>query len=520
MSANAQSDSSKLRPDGRSKQPRPGALHSDGSKVGGLLHSEMVNRVTNPVLPEDLYREPIRSNGVVKMKGDYVRFFDTTDSLLHAISSVYNNSPTTRSIIRQKATLTLGDGFMLMQGRANSLFPTLAKQNVSVTDAKQIEAVDSVLMKVNADNETLSDVLCKTVMEFLTYGNAYIGMARAKAGKTVQCYSMPFIKGRVKERDDDGDLTEVGFNDEWQIRDWNDANLKRMPLYPTWSDADDDGVERTVIHLKDHAPGFEYYGLPEWISALEHAANEYRIPKHNGRKLVNRNRPNGILQIFGETSVEEAKKMVADIKKKFSTLGSNDGLLVQVLRDEKLAAKFTTLEDNDEGSYLELSRTSAQGIVTAHRWTMSLAGLATKGQLGTNEQIRREFEIAYSTVIRPIQNMMMRDFCNVFMSEVAKVNPAFKGLFLDVANSMPVSFVGDILIDQVLTTDEKRQIAGYEPLPKEGNSDQTAQTHNTVQTFSPLLANKMIEALEPAEIRQLLGFPANGSNTNTDANPA
>jgi hypothetical protein len=467
MSAQVKSDSSNA-PERTVKKPRSGALHSSG-----LLHSDVVNYVRNPVLPEDLHTEPIRSNGVIKMAGDYVRFFDDSDSLLHAISGVYNNSPTTRSIIRQKATLTLGDGFMLMQGRANSLFPTLAKQNVSVTDTAQIQAVDEVLMSVNADNETLSDVLFKAVMEFLTYGNAYVGMARAKKEKTVKCYSMSFTKGRVKERNKEGEMTDVGFNDEWKLRTWSDDNVEKIPLYPRWSEADEHGVERTVIHLKDHAPGFEYYGLPEWISALEHAANEYRIPKHNGRKLVNRNRPNGILQIFGETSVEEAKKIVKDVKAKFSGLGNNDGLLVQVLRDEKMAAKFTTLEDNDEGSYLELSRTSAQGIVTAHRWTMSLAGLATKGQLGTNEQIRREFEIAYSTVIRPIQNMMMRDFANVFMSELAQVNAAFKGLFLDVANSMPVSFVGEIDVNSVLSNDEKRAIAGYEPAPKQENGSNT-----------------------------------------------
>lgn len=475
-----QGKSNKTRPDGRSTKPRP----------GGLLHSDVVNYVDNPVLRNDRYIEPIQANGIIKLIGDYVRFFDESDSLLHAILSVYNSSPTTRSIIRQKATLTMGDGFMAMQGRANSLFPTLSKQNTVVTDAKVVAALEDILLDINAEGQGLDTVFMETAMEHLTFGNSYVGMGRNKELGLLTCYSMPFVKGRLKKKEEDGDkegeLTIVGFNEDWSVKSWSNDNVTEIPLYPEWSEPDDGGVERTVIHMKDHAPGFEYYGLPEWISAMECAANEYRIAKHNGRKLVNRNRPNGILQLFGETSVDEARKLVADVKKKLSTLGSNDGLLVQVLRDEKLTAKFTPIEDNAEGSYLELSRTSAQGIVTAHRWTMSLAGLATKGQLGTNEQIRREFEIAYSTVIRPFQNMLLRRFVNVFIKELGDLKKEFKGIFLDIANSMPVSFVGDIDINSVLTDDEKRQIAGYEPAVKTAN--------------------------QPT--------PDNGSNTNTDPNPA
>lgn len=504
------------RPNGR-QQHRP----------GGLISSGFVENRVNPVLSEDIYLEPTRTNGVIKLAGDFVRFFDESDSMLHTISAVFNASPTTRSIIRQKTTLVLGDGFSLMKGRPNTLFPALAKGATAVDDPAIIEALDERLMSVNADGETIAEVAEKAVQEFLAYGNAYIVLSRPVSGGELYCHHVPFVKGRISERRKGDDQPQViGLNDEWKERVWTDSNVVRVPLYPNWSEADEDGVQRTIIHMKDFAPGFEYYGLPEWVAALLYAEIEYRIAKFNSSKFDNSFVPSGILQFFGATSEDEAKSIIRSVKNKYVGTGKNGGLFIQVLRDKSLEAKYEKMEDNMEGSFLDLSRVSAQAIVSAHRWTMSLAGFATSGKLGSNEQIRREFEIAQNTVIRPLQNMLCRRFLNVYLKELAATDRGLSGLYLDIQNSTPVSFIGDVDINQVLTNDEKREVAGYAPMEKESSA--VATLRDTVNSFSPLVVNKMIEVLEPDEIRLLLGFdpqenttpPDNGSNNDDDIDPA
>jgi len=251
--------------------------------------------------------------------------------------------------------------------------------------------------------------------------------------------------------------------------------VKKIPLYPVWSAPDEKGVQHTCIHLKDHAPGFDFYGLPEWIAALIPAENEYRIAKFNSSKFENGFVPSGVLQFFGAASETEAKGVVADAKKRFVGTGKNGGLFIQVLRDEKFKAVYTPLEDKSEGAFLELSKVSAQSIVSACRWTMSLAGFATGGKLGSNEQIRREFEIAQNTVIAPLQNMLCRRFLNVYMEELGKVDGSLKGMYLSIQNCTPVSFTGDITVNDILTRDEKREIIGYQPAP-EGEFDPTPST--------------------------------------------
>jgi hypothetical protein len=445
------------RPNGREKH-RP----------GGLISSGFVENRINPVLSEDIYLEPTRTNGIIKLAGDYVRFFDEADSMLHTISSVFNTSPTTRSIIRQKTTLVLGDGFSLMKGRPNTLFPSLAKGATAVDDQGLIEALDDRLMSVNADGETIAEVAEKAVQEFLAYGNSYIVLSRPASGGDLFCHHVPFVKGRISEiRKDDDSPQVVGLNDEWKERVWTDSNVVRVPLYPSWSEADENRVQRTIIHLKDFAPGFEYYGLPEWVAALLYAEIEYRIAKFNSSKFDNSFVPSGILQFFGATSEAEGQAIIKSVKNKYVGTGKNGGLFIQVLRDKSLEAKYTKIEDQLEGSFLELSRVSAQAIVSAHRWTMSLAGFATGGKLGSNEQIRREFEIAQNTVIRPLQNMLCRRFLNVYLKELAAIDGRLSGLYMDINNSTPVSFIGDININDVLTADERREIAGYPPIKNE-----------------------------------------------------
>lgn len=431
-----------------------------GPKPGGLLASGTQNRRARVVLPEDRLEEPTRQSGIYKIVGDYIAFLTEGDSLLWTINEVFNNSPTTRSIIRQKATMCVGDGFTAHKGRRSGLFQTLTKASTEVVDIPELEGLNDALQVINTEGESLLDVAYKCAIEYITYGNAYFGMARTSDG--VYGFNIPFVKGRVAEKKP-GDTGYVGINEDWKIKSFTDGTVERLPLWPVW-EVDEDGIERTVVHIKDYAPGFDYYGLPEWISALLYAEIEYRISKFNSSKFENGFTPSGLLQMFGAVSPEEARDIVNEVHNQFTGTGKNSGLLVQVLSDETYKAVFTPFERTSEGEFLQLSQISAQAIVSAHRWTMSLAGFATAGQLGTNEQTRMEFEIAQNNVIRPIQEFILSAVVNRYVDEVAKINPALSGIYLGFANSTPVSFLGQIDVNQVLTENEKREIAGYGPV--------------------------------------------------------
>ncbi len=466
------------------------------NRPGGLISSGVIARA-NPVLAKDVIQETINLRTHIVLDGEYVRFFSQDDDMLKTIVSVVNNSPTCAAIIQQKVALIMGDGFSAMQGRPGSLFKSLSKQNQPITDPAQLQAIDDLLQVVNNDGQSIAEVMERVAMDFETFGNAYVSFART--GGSIFCSHEPFVKGRLKKRNDAGELSVVGFCDDWKNWQPTDARKNEVTLYPNWTTGAD-GIERTVIHIASYVPGFDYYGLSGWVSALFFATLEYMGGRWNQSKIENGYTPSGVLQFFGAVSEEEGNQIVADAKARIG-LGNNGGLMIQVLSDDSLKAVFTPVQgQQNEGEFLALMQVSAQAIITAHRWTPSLAGVATAGQLGSNQSVLQEFQMAQNTVIRPTQNRLLNRFVNVFLKESQVENT-----YLEILNLTPVSFFGDIDLNIALTGDERRQELGYDPLPQKGG-DAMAETRDTVNSFSPLLANKMIEKLKDDEVRGLLGF--------------
>ena len=104
-------------------------------------------------------------------------------------------------------------------------------------------------------------------------------------------------------------------------------------------------------------------------------------------------------------------------------------------------------------------------IISAHRWTSALTGLRTAGSLGSNQQIRSEFDIVFTTVIRPMQRMLLTKLLNPAIQVAAEwLQKDWKNIALDIAKPMPVSFMGDIQVAQVLTPNEQRAEIGFAPI--------------------------------------------------------
>jgi capsid portal protein len=444
------------------------------NRPGGLLSSGIVARA-NPVLPEDIVQETVILDPRIHITNEYVRFFNDADDMLKTIVSVVNNSPTCAAIIQQKTALIVGDGFTAMLGRANSVLRTTQGASQPLEDPQAVEALDEKLRVVNGNAESIGEVLEKVARDFVTFGNAFVTMARTDDGQ-VFCNHEPFQGGRLARRNQLGEITHVGFVEDW--KNWTYTQAKKVALYPRW-EADENGIERTCIHIANYVPGFDYYGVPDWISSLFFSSLEYMAGRYNQSKIQNGYVPSGILQFFGAVSEEQADLIVKDAKKRLTGLGNNNGLLIQVLSDESLKAVFTPTEQQGrDGEFLELATVAAQEIITAHRWTASLAGVAIAGKLGTNQTVLQEFQMVQNTVIKPIQNKLLAKFVNVFVAEASQNSE----VYLQLLNLTPVSFFGTINIETTLTQDEKRAELGFQPLPEEPEQQVPPLPNTNTQT--------------------------------------
>jgi hypothetical protein len=373
-----------------------------------------------------------------------------------------------------------------MKGKSNTLLTTSMKGEVITDDS--LNEIEEVIGQVNLHSQNLQEVLGSLAFDYDAFGNCFAEIVRGKVGNEpfTYIYHVPVYNTGIRKAEADQIIRSVGIYDNWEevplssdAAQYANKGFREVPIYPAFSDQED-GVRRSVVHIKQYAAGYFYFGLPEWIGAKMWAEIEYRIQRLNTSKFENGFMPSGFLQFFGSMSPQEATKMLAAIEKKFTGTGNNHEIFMQVVRDEKLKANWVPMTVMQDGEFMDLQTLAASAIVVANRWSKSLAGFATEGQLGTNQQIRQEMEYLQNTVIKQRQNVLLSRVINPYLkvsSESGAPIPA--GLQFGISNSLPVSFMGEISIENALTTDEKREVLGYGPAEIEQQTPQNTDDNGT-----------------------------------------
>ena len=431
-----------------------------------------------PFLADDIFAEPTKrflDQSVI----EYIPFQTYDLWALDRIQAICNNSSTTASIIQQKVSYFMGDGYYSVAAATMDPLPSIRKQKIQ---EQQIDIVDELtlnnfLKQINAEGENIDELTNKIITDFNNFGNAFIEICRIKVGNTRKYYIrlLPITWCRPKKTGKyQLSPTHIGvtseFEQPWYITP--EAPID-YPIFPHFEVID--GVEKSIFHLKNYDSTLMYWGLPEWISAKIWAELEYRIPKFNQSKFENGFTPSAIVNLYGSTTQEEAEELVSALKSCFTGTGNNSKMFIQALRDETYKADVQILSSQNEGEFTQLQKMAQDSIVSAHRWTVALTGLRQPGSLGSNQMIRSEFEIVYNTVIRPMQRMFLGKFLNPIIQDAGIwLGYNWTNIALDIAKPTPVSFMADLTIDKVLTMDEQRAELGFAPLQTEQNITEDA----------------------------------------------
>ena len=431
-----------------------------------ILASVEISPKDTFLIHDDIFNEPRRET--LRNSGEkWVRMFTQRDEFLKGLIACVNNSPTLRRIISDKSNMCVGDGYIPIKGKSSSLLTTNEKAETITGPA--LGDIETAIERVNEHGQTLADVQAAGAFDYNAFGNAVFELVRGKVGKDPFCniYHVELYNVAIGRTGLDQIIQEYALYDDFDLfpltsdgTGYEDKGFRKISAYPNWT-KDSKGIERSIIHIKQYAAGYSYFGLPDWVSARQWAELEYRIQRYNISKFDNSFLPSGILQLFGSASPAEAKKLVDKIEQKFVGTGNNHKMVVQILRDEKLKANWIPMTKEQDGEFLELQQAASEKIVTACGWSAALAGISTAGKLGSNQEIRSETEKVQNTVIKPVQNVFCNRVINPYLKELSTFVSALKDVQFGISNSMPVSFMGDINVEANLTTDEKRELLGY-----------------------------------------------------------
>ncbi len=347
-----------------------------------------------------------------KLRSEYIPF-EAMD--IYALK--YRTSSTHRACITSKTKLCLGDGIMAANNKAKSKSE-----------------------RINTNGESLNEVLKKLYADFWVGANVWVEIV--KSGNDVFLYHKDPTKVRLSNPKQGEKQVAVLYPNWGEIERKRQNSLPKeavkIPLYPEFSKPEK-GVQRSILHIKDYEIGFEDYGVPEWVGAYTSGwlDIDYLTGKYNYSRFQNDFRPSALVDLVAPgTSDEDKERLASDLIKNFTGEDNNAKVIVQVLDSIDESTRITLLNDLAEGSFTELQKLARENIITAHQYYASLAGIQTEGKLGSNQQIRTEFELAMKNTIGEVQRTILKRLETVLVNEKA-VNPES----LSIQTSLPVSFI-------------------------------------------------------------------------------
>jgi len=366
------------------------------------------------------------------------------------LASLLKESPTHNTIVDSKTSYILGRG-------------------IQVEDNN--DSFQDYISDINGKGQHLDDVLYYFVKDWIFSGNGYLELIETEGGRAV--YHVPATDVRYKALEQGERYpSRVFVHPDWRRANWKRNLLKEYPIYPQFEEID--GEMRSILCLKSYMPDFRFYGLPGYLGAMQYIKMEYLIGKYNNNRFYNGFQPSAIIQMFGSAlDKDQRRKLSAQIKNELanSELDNNSKLFVLFNDDVDQATQVDIIPDNQEGSFLDLEELCTNNIVTAHQWYRSLAGLKTAGQLGNNQQIRLEYEIAMRTIER--EQMKVKKVVKTILE-----GSPFEGADVVIKNEPPISKATEIDPTTVMTIQEQRVEIGLEEeyegeLLNNGNNDQT-----------------------------------------------
>lgn len=363
---------------------------------------------------------PAEKKVLDNLQYDWIPFGD--DNLFpQLLSELSRSAATHRAILNTKTTFTIGEGISCSNERTSKYFED-----------------------VNADAESINDVIRKVISDYWTHGNAYIEIVKGKG--YVNLYHIDSTTVRYHKNGKD-----LILHPNWKDAKRYPEQATVVPKYPNFDKRK--SVQRSILKMCDYESTYYYYGLPDYIAALDHIKISHQIGKYNLTRFKNGFMPSAIIELGADMSEEEAELFIEQAKEKLTGENNNSKMLFIAKNGDENATNVQIINDTSDGSFMELQTITNDNIISAHRWNPALSGIQVAGSLGNNQQIITVYDIAMSTVIREPQEMILRA-----LKKILKQNTDYDYSDMKIVTKPPVTMLGAISPVDYISIQEGRKI--------------------------------------------------------------
>jgi hypothetical protein len=266
--------------------------------------------------------------------------------------------------------------------------------------------------RVNS-KESINDISKKIFYEFITTGNVFLEVIWRQDRKEgiAGFYLIPSRYMRLhKPEEMGGEVTKYLYCKDWL--NWRKAGLIEFSeLNPI------NFTDRQIVHIKNYQSGYDYYGVPDWLSVINDVRLNHEITVFNLSNIQNGLSPNLWVHfnIPAPDSQNEQNQVLRSIEDRYMG-AENAGRVIVSYGESEQKPEITQIQSSVENGYFSsIFELVQKQIMSGHKIIDgSLIGLPNPGGFTSSaEQLETAYKLFMNTSIKPIQNFVNRELKQV-----------------------------------------------------------------------------------------------------------
>jgi len=387
-----------------------------------------------------------KMSGIVKFSRDIDARDDSMLEYLLDLSNGY--SPTHTGILNLTSKMIKGSGFIPEEPNP---------------------ATEAWLEQANP-YESWDDLLDKMSRDYAIFNACVLQIVWSKDGsKPVHFYSIPVHKVRAGETNEFNQVTEYHIKENWLAnnRYWNQSILinytqgQDKPItLPAFNPKKSIENPVQIMYIRKPDNSNPYYTVPDYFAAQDFIHTEKNLGVLNSASLQNGMLPNLMLSVVGASPTpEEKEKFLNDLRNSFQSANNAGKFFVEFVENKEQSIVVNPIQvPNNAELYHELIEISIGAISRAHSISPELAGLVTNNATlgGDSNKLSVGYQMYYNNVIVGMQSIILKS-----INKLAKAAGVGE---VTILNEQPIFLIDKSLLQAVLTTDELREVIGFEAL--------------------------------------------------------
>lgn len=381
---------------------------------------------------------------------------------MYELSAYYDTSFANHAAIDAKVSNTVGSGY-LFEMNQNAKMRLEAMTNDSARD-KAKKRIESLKMELGSwleglnEDEGLTKILEKVIVDMQATGNGYIEVGRTTAGDIGYIGHVPATTMRVRRLRDG--YVQIIAGTIVYFRNFGAKNTNTVTEDPNPNE---------IIHLKEYSPLNTFYGVPDIIAAIVSLRGDMMAAQYNLDYFENKAVPRYIITVKGAKLSADAEDRLFRFFQTGLKNQNHRTLYIPLPGDSegnKIEFEMHPVENGvQEASFNQYRARNRDDILMAHQVPLSKLGGADGAGVAAAMTQDRTFR---DLVAKPLQEYVEKAINKIVREKTDIIELKFKGVSLidEVAQSQIYERYAKIT---AMVPNEIRELIG---LPQRENGDE------------------------------------------------